>query len=138
MSVAGELHTSLKAMGFVQLLLAIVFLGCYSVACSTLFESRGRARAGVVALLAAVAFTALTQPWVHGALMVAGAVAGLGLFSAISWALSSALHVRQVKLPVLADDTAAVLTETAAEPAVEPVASPAPARVPQHTRIPAA
>jgi hypothetical protein len=137
MSVAAELHTSLKSMGFFQLLLAIVFLACYSVACSTLFESRGRARAGGVALLAAVAFTALTQPWVHGALMVAGAVAGLGLFSAIGWILSSALHVPQVKVPAT-DEALPLLAETIAEPAAEPAASPSPARAPQHTRIPAA
>jgi hypothetical protein len=133
MSVAAELHTSLKSMGFVQLLLAIVFLGCYSVACSTLFEGRGRARAAGVALLAAVAFTALTQPWVHGALMVAGAVAGLGLFSAIGWVLSSALHVPQVKVP--AADEALPLT---AEAPAEAAASPSPARAPQHARVPAA
>jgi hypothetical protein len=133
MSVAAELHTSLKSMGFVQLLLAIVFLACYSVACSTLFEGRGRARAAGVALLAAVAFTALTQPWVHGALMVAGAVAGLGLFSAIGWALSSALHVPQVKLPA-ADDALPLFADASTEPA----ASPSPARAPQHARVPAA
>jgi hypothetical protein len=133
MSVASELHLTLRSMGFMQLLIAIVFLAGYSVACSTLFGSRGRTRAAGVALIAAVAFTALTQPWVHGALMVAGAVAGLGLFSAIGWILSAALHHPQAGAAV-ADELA---PEEALQP--EPVAAPtASPRAPQHTRIPAA
>ena len=132
MSVASELHLTLKSMGFMQLLIAIVFLAAYSVACSTLFASRGRARAVAVALLTAVAFTALTQPWVHGALMVAGAIAGLGLFSAIGWVLSTALHPSRA-------GTAGV-DELAAEDALQPelTAPAALPRAPQHTHIPAA
>jgi len=133
MSVASELHLTLKSMGFMQLLVAIVFLGAYSVACSTLFGSRGRTRAAGLALLSAVAFTALTQPWVHGALMVAGAIAGLGLFSAVGWVLSAALH--QPKAATAAAEEAA--PENMAAPA-EPAVPAAPARAPQHTRIPAA
>ena len=133
MSVASELHTSLRSMGFVQLLLAIVFLAGYSVACSPLFESRGRLRAGVIALLSAIGFIAFTRPWEHGVLLVVGAVAGLGLFSAMGWALSSAL-----KLPEpdgIADRPMLLpLTDTAAEPATSSVA----ARPPTVTRIPAA
>jgi hypothetical protein len=132
MSVASELHLTLRSMGFVQLLIAIVFLAAYSVACSTLFASRGRGRAAAVALLTAMAFTALTQPWVHGALMVAGAVAGLGLFSALGWILSTALRQPQTGTAV-ADEVASedALAPEAAAPAVAP-------RAPQHTRIPAA
>jgi hypothetical protein len=131
MSVADELHLTLRSMGFLQLLMAIVFLGAYSVACSTLFGSRGRTRAAGLALLTAVAFTALTQPWVHGALLVAGAVAGLGLFSAASWLLSAALHHPQTAAAIVED----VVLEDA--PQLEPVAAPtAPPRVAQHTRVP--
>ena len=132
MSVASELHLTLRSMGFMQLLIAIVFLAAYSVACSTLFASRGRTRAAAVALVTAVAFTALTPPWVHGALMVAGAVAGLGLFSAIGWILSVALHQPQTSTAG-ADDPA---SEDALAP--EAAAPAAPPRAPQHTHIPAA
>jgi hypothetical protein len=132
MSVASELHLTLRSMGFMQLLIAIVFLAAYSIACSTLFASRGRARAAAVALLTAMAFTALTQPWVHGALMVAGAVAGLGLFSALGWILSTALRQPQTGT--------AVADEVASEDALAPEAAAAAVapRAPQHTRIPAA
>ena len=131
MSVASELHTSLQSMGFVQLLLAIVFLAGYSVACSPLFGARGKVRAGVVALLAAIGFVAFTQPWVHGVLLVVGAVAGLGLFSATGWALSAAL---KLPTPRPAADRALPLND----PMVEPAASPITARATTVTRIPAA
>jgi hypothetical protein len=119
-------------MGFWQLLLAIVFLASYSVASSTLFGGRGRLRAGGVALVAAGGFTALTNPWEHGLLMVAGAIGGLGLFSAIGWILSTAFKLPRGSVAV--DDEGVVTAEPAAEPAV----ISAPARAPQHTHIPAA
>ena len=132
MSVASELHTSLRSMGFWQLLLAIVFLACYSVAGSTLFGGRGRLRAGGVALVAAGGFTALTNPWEHGMLMVAAAIGGLGLFSAIGWVLSTAFHLPRGSVAV--DDEVVMPVEPAAEPSIVS----APARAPQHTHIPAA
>jgi len=132
MSVASELHTSLRSMGFWQLLLAIVFLASYSVASSTLFGSRGRLRAGGAALLAAGGFTALTNPWEHGMLMVVAAIGGLGLFSAIGWLLSNAFHLPRGSAAV--DDEVAVPAVPAAETAIVS----APARAPQHTHIPAA
>lgn len=131
MSVASEVHTSLRSMGFVQLFLAIVFLTCYSVACSTLFEGRGRLRAAGVAIAAAVGFIAFTNPWVHGVLMLAGAVGGLGLFAAISWVLSNALN-----LP--ASRPATELPDAQADIVVEPAASNSAPRAPTVTRIPAA
>ena len=84
----SELHNTLRTMGFIQLLLAFVFLTGYALALSSLTGALGRKRAGVVALLAAVGFAAITQPWVHGVLLMVFAVAGLGLFIAIVWMLS--------------------------------------------------
>jgi hypothetical protein len=86
--VMSELHTTLRTMGFLQLLLAFVFLTGYALALSSLTGALGRKRSGAVALLAAIAFAALTQPWVHGVLLMAFAVAGLGLFIGLAWALS--------------------------------------------------
>ena len=79
--VMSELQDTLRNMGFVQLLLAFVFLTGYALALSSLTGALGRKRAGIVALLAALAFVATTQPWVHGVLLMVFAVAGLGLFS---------------------------------------------------------
>jgi hypothetical protein len=132
MSVASELHLTLRSMGFMQLLIAIVFLGAYSVACSTLFGGRGRTRAAGVALLTAVAFTALTQPWVHGALMVAGAIAGLGMFSAIGWLLSAVLHQSRAGT-AMPDEP---VSDDALQPEVN--AQAVLPRAPQHARVPAA
>ena len=131
MSVASDLHSSLESMGFVQLLLAIVFLAAYTVACSPLFGGRGRLRATAIALLAAVGFVAATRPWAHGVLMVACAVAGLGLFSALGWVLSSVLNLRT---PRLANEPAHALEEQFAEP----VPSATAPRATTVTRIPAA
>ena len=128
MSVASEVHTSLRTMGFAQLLLAVVFLACYSVACSTLFEARGRGRAAFVALVAAVAFTVLMQPWVHGALLVAAAVAGMGVFSIAVWVMGTVLQIRQGRLPT----EEALLASEAAEPAVPELATAAPQAMPSH------
>ena len=66
------------------------------------------------ALLQAGAFTALTDPWVHGALFMAFAVAGLGLFVLLSWLLARALGPRQaLPLPpeTQADSTASSLSQ---------------------------
>jgi hypothetical protein len=64
--------------------------------------------------------------------MVAGAIAGLGLFSAIGWVLSTALHQSR--------NSAAVADEPMSDEALQPelTAQAALPRAPQHTRIPAA
>lgn len=132
MSVASELNTSLRSMGFVQLLAAIVFLAAYTVACSALFDTRGRLRASGLAVLAGVVFTAFTQPWVHGVLLLAGCVGGVGLFSLAVWSMSSALSLRQTK-PLFATDVP-VLNDAVALPAMP---TP-PLHTPHHDGVPAA
>ena len=134
MSVASELHTSLRTMGFMQLLLAVVFLACYSIACSTMFALRGRCRAGLGALLSAGAFTALMQPWMHGAMLLAGAVAGLGLFSFAVWLMSNLLNLPGEVGQQSTDDASAVF-----EPAtVESPVLVSQARPAHHNGLPAA
>jgi hypothetical protein len=93
MTVASEVHLTLQSMGFVQLLLALAFLTSYAVACSAMFESRGRWRGALAALAAGAGFVAATDPWVHGAMLMAGAIAGMGLFSATAWLLGRTLRV---------------------------------------------
>jgi Flp pilus assembly protein TadB len=87
MTVSSELDSTLHAMDFAQLLLAFVFLTSYALALGQMLGARGRMRAGLVALLAAIAFASMTNPWVHGALLVAMAVAGIGLFIVAVWLL---------------------------------------------------
>ncbi|HMO47840.1 MAG TPA: hypothetical protein PKB14_17640 [Rubrivivax sp.] len=91
----GELGDSLERMGFMQLLALFGFVTCYMLALGGLFGSAVRLRAALAALAQAVAFVALTEPWVHGALLIAFVVAGLGLFVVLSWLLARTLGPRQ-------------------------------------------
>jgi len=75
-------------MGFVQLVLAFAFLTSYALAIGGMFGALGRCRAALAALATAVAFAAMTRPWVNGALLVVFAIAGVGLFITLVWALS--------------------------------------------------
>jgi len=108
-----ELGDSLERMSFMQLLLLFGFVTCYVLAIGGLFGSTVRWRAaGLAALLAAV-FSALTDPWVHGALLITFVVAGLGVFVLASWMLARVLGPRPLTLPA---DTAADSTEPASQP----------------------
>lgn len=102
MNVMGELHDSLRAMGFVQLLLTQLFLASYALALGGFTGPKGRLRAALAALLSAVAFVALSPRWEHGALLVALAVGGLGLFVATVALLSALLGVGRSKVPAAA------------------------------------
>lgn len=106
-----ELGDSLDRMSFMQLLLLFGFVTCYVLALGGLFGSTIRIRAAALALLQAVAFATLTDPWVHGALLVVFVVAGLGLFMMLSWLLARLLapHAVPLRLP---QDT---LSETATD-----------------------
>lgn len=87
MSFSEELRHTLQTMGFVQLLLVLVFLGAYVLALSGLTGALGRQRSAAVALAAAVGFAFATPAWAIGAMMMVLAVAGVGLFVAIVLAL---------------------------------------------------
>lgn len=88
MSVLGHVLDSLKAMSLLQLLLA--FLACigYAVAQGGLLGARGRQSAGLTALAAAVSFTLLATDWMAATMLVAFAVAGMGVFVGLAWVLS--------------------------------------------------
>lgn len=115
-----ELGDSLERMSFMQLLLLFGFVTCYVLALGGLFGTTVRLRAAALALVQAVAFATLTDPWVHGALLVVFVVAGLGLFVMLSWLLARLLGPRE--LPV---DEAA---ETALPAPAQPDSLPAPMR----------
>lgn len=88
MNVFSELGATLRAFDYVQLLLAFLFVTGYAIALGHLFGPLGRRRGGTAALVAATAFVALTDPWMHGVLLVTAAVAGIGLFIVAAWTLS--------------------------------------------------
>ena len=95
-----ELGDSLERMSFMQLLLLFGFVIAYMVSLGGLFGSRVRLRAAGLALALAAGFAAMTDPWVHGALLVVFVVAGRGLFVLLSWVLARLLGPRQVPQPV--------------------------------------
>ncbi len=91
MSVLGELLGTLDSMSMLQLLLA--FLACtgYALAQGGLTGPRGRNAASALAVIGAAGFTIESSEWAHAAVLLAAAVAGLGLFVATAWATSSLL-----------------------------------------------
>ncbi len=94
-----ELGDSLERMSFMQLLLLFGFVTCYVLALGGLFGTTVRLRAAGLALLQALGFVVLTDPWVHGALLVVFVVAGLALFVMLSWLLARLLAPRAMPLP---------------------------------------
>lgn len=83
------IQLTLKNLTFAQMVLAWFFVGCYSLALGGMLGPKGSLRSGGLALLAALSFAALSDNWVHGALLVLFAIAGMGLFVALSWAMAS-------------------------------------------------
>ena len=88
MSMLGHVFDSLKAMSLLQLLLAFGACSGYAVAQGGLIGARGRQWAGMTALATAAAFTLLATDWMAATMLVAFAVAGLGVFVALAWVLS--------------------------------------------------
>jgi len=93
-----ELGDSLERMSFMQLLLLFGFVTCYVLALGGLFGSTIRLRAAALALVQAAAFITLTDPWVHGALLIIFVIAGLGLFVMLAWLLARLLAPRPAPL----------------------------------------
>jgi hypothetical protein len=80
MSVIGELRVSLDAVGVEQQVLLFLFLTSYPLALGQLLGHRGKRLARVALLLSVAGFAALTDPWIHGLLLVVMFVAGMGVF----------------------------------------------------------
>jgi len=81
---------TLKNVGLAQMVLAWLFVACYALAVGGMLGARGTWRAGVMAICAGVAFSALSHNWVHGVLLVLFAVAGMALFVIATWGLAHA------------------------------------------------
>jgi len=113
-----ELGDSLERMNFMQLLLLFVFVTSYVLAIGALVGGRARMRFALLALAAAAGFAAMTDPWVHGALLVAFVVAALGGFVMLTWLLARWLAPRQAGMSATA--------------VAESVPTPLPAVAPPH------
>lgn len=83
-----ELGRTLHSMDSTRLLLALTFVAAYACAIGRLLAERSRRWSVGIAALAGLAFTGLTDPWVHGALLVAFGVLGVGAFIALAWLFS--------------------------------------------------
>lgn len=82
---------TLKNLTLAQMVLAWLFVACYALAVGGMLGAKGSLRSGSVAALSGVAFAALSDDWVHGALLMVFAVGGMALFVATSWALAHGL-----------------------------------------------
>ena len=79
---------TLNTLSFAQMVLAWLFVACYALALGGMLGTTGSMRAGLTAALSGVLFAVFSDQWVHGALLVLFAVAGMGLFVAAAWALA--------------------------------------------------
>ena len=82
---------TLNHLGLAQMVLAWLFVACYALALGGMLGPKGSLRAGLVAAVAAMVFSALSDEWVHGALLVLFAIAGMGVFVAASWMLTNGI-----------------------------------------------
>jgi hypothetical protein len=103
----AELGDSLERMNFGQLLLLFGFVISYVLSLGAMLGTRLRVRAALLAVLMAAGFSALTDPWVHGALLMIFVVAGLGLFVVLAWLLARWLGPQPEAVAVAADSAPA-------------------------------
>jgi len=131
MSVVGEVLNSLRGMSQLQLLLAFIACTGYALGQGALLAPRVRRLAGSTALAAAGGFVVEADEWTRGAMLLAFAVAGLGLFAAAVWVLSRLLGVTASSpIPARARVGEAEADVPMAPSAVAP--SDMPRRTPQH------
>ena len=81
----SDVARSLDAMNPPQYVLAFVFVGSYAFALGELVGTAGRRFAVTIAIVAALGFAALADPWEYGVIVLAVALAGMGLFGATAW-----------------------------------------------------
>ncbi len=88
LSAMDGILLTLKNLSFAQMVLAWVFVACYALALGGMLGATGSMRAGFTAALSGVLFAVFSDQWVHGALLVLFAIAGMGLFVVAAWALA--------------------------------------------------
>jgi hypothetical protein len=86
-----EIVASLDHLSVPQYALAFVFVASYALSIGAILEGRGRLVFAILAAVSAVVFAGTMDPWFHGALLVAYAVIGMGLFIGVVWLMSFVL-----------------------------------------------
>ncbi|MGE5866328.1 MAG: hypothetical protein ACM32J_14700 [Rhizobacter sp.] len=106
----SELHHSLESMGVLQYLFAVVFLICYALAIGDFLGAGARPAVAAFGFVSAAGFSFATDPWVHGVLLTAFAVIGIGLFLGLAWLLKTlfASAVGEVSVEAAYDDAVSV------------------------------
>jgi hypothetical protein len=89
MSVLGDVFDSLKAMTLLQLLLAFIACTGYALAQGGLVSARARRISIGLAALSAIGFAFESSEWMYAAMLLAFAIAGMGLFVMLVWMTSS-------------------------------------------------
>jgi hypothetical protein len=111
-----DILATLRNLSFTQMIFAWLFVGCYALALGGMLGTSGSLRAGLAAAAAGVLFAVFSEQWVHGALLVLFAIAGMGFFLAAAWLLAASsawLVARRMQQP---------------EPRQVPIAAPAASR----------
>jgi hypothetical protein len=88
MSVLGDVFESLRAMSLVQLLLAFIACTGYALAQGGLVSTRARQISSAVAVLGAIGFAFQSAEWMYAAMLLAFAIAGMGVFVMLAWMIS--------------------------------------------------
>jgi hypothetical protein len=108
-----DILTTLRNLSFTQMIFAWLFVGCYALAMGGMLGGSGSLRAGLAAAASGVLFAVFSEQWVHGALLVLFAIAGMGFFVAAAW--------------LLATSSAWLIARRTLQPEPQPVAVAAPA-----------
>lgn len=82
MSVLGEIHASLDAIGVEQQACVFAFLVSYPLTLGALLDTRGRHIAAGISLASIAGFAWFTDPWFHAVVLVVLAIGATGVFIA--------------------------------------------------------
>ena len=117
MTVIGEIHASLDAIGPEQQACMFALLVSYPLTLGALLEARGRRMAAGASALSVAGFAVFTNPWFHAVLLAALGIGIVGLLVAAVYVVDRiARHYAFRGLPIeeveFVDDDSIVEPET--------------------------
>ncbi len=113
MTMFNDVSGGLRALSLTQLLFAFVACAAYVLAQGGLLERRGRRIAWLLAASGVGGFLTQSDEWTGAIMLVAMAVAAVGIFAAIVWAMSRLIGVNAAASGSVPPTTAAPSTATA-------------------------